>query len=65
MSKGIKKIGILGFEFHDRQNPEQYIVIFKSRTRDYYHVIIDDCLQQNEYYHLTEKQLMEKFKIVI
>jgi len=65
MSKGIKKIEVLGWRFCNRDTPERDLVIFESATKEHYHVIIDDCFQQNEYHHLTKQQILEKFKIVI
>lgn len=64
MSKGIKKIGVLGWEFYKRDEEHQ-ILIFKSGTKEYYHVIIDRATQDNEYFHLTGSQILKKFKITI
>ena len=57
----MKKKQITGHSFY--LEGEDYMVkIFESATLNRYHVVIDSAFQDNEYFHLTKKQIESKFK---
>ena len=47
------------------KDQEHVLVITPSGTRDYFHVIFDSAYQDNNYEHITAKQILEKYKITI
>jgi len=63
MSKKIQTC-IVGWKFYE-PNEDYQLIISESGTKGYYHVIYDSAFQDNDYFHLTKDQLLEKFKITI
>ena len=57
------QIRIFGNKYFHNNLPEQCLIVLKSSTTGYYHVIVDNAFQNNKYYHLTLGQLREKFGI--
>ncbi len=47
------------------ENQEHVLVITKSVTINYFHVIFDSAYQDNSYEHITAEQILEKYKIQI
>lgn len=42
---------------------EHVLVITKSVTTNYFHVVFDSAYQDNSYEHMTAEQILEKYKI--
>jgi len=62
----MKNIAITGVTYYEDGNEFDHVItIFKSHTKDHYHVIIDSSDQNNEYFHFTKEQIKEIYNIIM
>ena len=62
----MKNIAVTGITYYeDGDECDGVITIFRSHTKDHFHVIIDRYDQNNEYYHLTKQQIKEQYNIIL
>lgn len=59
----MKRSYIIGSRWYEEEDDYQ-VLVFKSATQGYYHVVVDSAFQDNEYFHLTKLQIavIERFK---
>ena len=59
----MKRLQIIGSRWYKEEDDYQ-VLVFKSATQGYYHVVVDSAFQDNEYFHLTKEQMatIERFK---
>ena len=58
-----KKVSVRQAKHYLHEDQEHVLVITKSVTTNYFHVVFDSAYQDNSYEHMTAEQILEKYKI--